>query len=405
VSSTRLVALEAIQKFFLAYVGFNLVVAGIYLFMSRFPLVIMQWVTFISGLLDALLVAALTLITNGFDSMLYWFFPGLILRNAMSIPLAPQQLIMNLGLCICYFLAGVLDVSIEQYESFGGFDETTVRNLGFGLPESPTEHFLLRIMVLLFMTFVCYMLQVLFERQRVDTEEKQEFSLRQEQVNAAGRLAAEVAHQIKNPLSIINNASYNLQRLVGEEKPLLKQQVNIIREEIERADRIMTDLIGYAKLTEVRIERLDLAEELERCIGQVFPSDTNYPVEIVRDFEPGLPPLMMQRGHLSEVVVNILQNAREAMDGKGTLSISVRQEPGKVVVIISDTGPGIPPERLERVFEPYFTTKPKGSGLGLSIVRHCLDVYGGHARAESSPGAGARFILEFPAKTSQTTPV
>ncbi|MEI7730900.1 MAG: HAMP domain-containing sensor histidine kinase [Verrucomicrobiota bacterium] len=400
ISTTREVAFEGIQKFFLPYVGFNIVAAALLIVMHRIPLAVMQWLMFISGLLDGLLLASLTLITNGFDSILYWFFPALILRNALSIPLAAQQLTMNFAVSGCYLLAGILDVTFNQYESFP-FDAATGRSLGLGIQENPTEPFLMRLIILFFMTFICYGLQVLFEKQRVAVEESHEFTLRQEQLNAAARLAAEVAHQIKNPLSIINNAAFNLQRMLNPATEPAKQQIGIIREEVERADRIITELLGYSKLTQSPVEKLDLSAELENAIERVFPPAAQYAVTIERDLPPNLPILMMQRGHLSEILVNILKNSREAMDGHGKIRLRVHAQANRVLMEIEDTGPGIPPDRVEKVFEAYYTTKHTGTGLGLAIVRRSLDIYGGTIRVESVPDKGARFILEFPTKANQ----
>jgi signal transduction histidine kinase len=123
-------------------------------------------------------------------------------------------------------------------------------------------------------------------------------------------------------------------------------------------------------------------------------------VAIVKDLAPHLPPLLMQRGHLAEILVNLLKNAREALEGRGQVRISAREAENHTVLIsLSDNGPGIPSDRLERIFEPYYTSKPGGSGLGLAIVRHNAEVYGGSVRAESELGKGATFIVTLPTRT------
>jgi signal transduction histidine kinase len=254
--------------------------------------------------------------------------------------------------------------------------------------------------LLVLMTMCCYGVQVLLEKQQRGEEEAREFALRQEQLQATGRLAAEIAHQLKNPLGIINNAAFTLQRTVKEGKTIT-QQIRIIREEVERSDRIITELMGYARLSEGQVEKLNIAEELDSAIERVFPSGAKYNVAITRFYSPALPVLLAQRGHLSEVFVNILQNAREAMDGKG--QIDVRADYGAddyaVVVTITDNGPGIPAEKLPKIFEPYFTTKEKGTGLGLAIVKHNTEIYNGTVRVESEIGKGTKFTVSLPAKT------
>jgi len=399
VSTMREVAFEFIQRFFLGYMLLQALGAVLLVYMKRIRLQITQWVVFTCNLLDGLLVAALTLITGGFDSTLYWVLPALIFRNAMSMPLAVQQLVINFGICALYMIAGLLDVYFSKAD-VTWFDEQTLHLLELDQPGSPTEPFLLRLIVLFSVTLICYGLQVLFEKHRLALAEAREFAARQARLDAAGRVAAQVAHQIKNPLSIINNAAYNLQRLISNEKETARRQVEIIREEVGRADRIITDLMGYAKLAEGRVERLEVIEELERALAQVFPPGLHPNVVVERNYGNGLPPLMMQRGHLSEVFLNILKNAGEAMGFNGRISVNARYDDanGMVVVEIGDNGPGIPPEVVNKIFEPYFTTKPNGTGLGLAIVRHAMDLYGGRVRLETELGKGTRFILEFPTK-------
>jgi signal transduction histidine kinase len=123
-------------------------------------------------------------------------------------------------------------------------------------------------------------------------------------------------------------------------------------------------------------------------------------IKIHREFGHGFPPLLMQRGHLSEILVNLLQNARDALNHGGNVFVSAECHRDYAVEIsVRDDGPGIPPERTERVFEAYYTTKEKGSGLGLAIVKHNAELYGGTVRVESELGKGAKFTVSFPAKT------
>lgn len=138
---------------------------------------------------------------------------------------------------------------------------------------------------------------------------------------------------------------------------------------------------------------------LEEAIAQVFSPAAKFEVTIRRDLETGLPPLLMQRAHLEAILVNLLLNAREAMQGRGQLEIHAKQnDDGAVVIQIKDTGPGIPERQRRQIFEPYFSTKEKGTGLGLSIVKHNVELYGGSIEVESTLGKGARFTLKFPAK-------
>src|SRR5207249_8691857 len=133
------------------------------------------------------------------------------------------------------------------------------------------------------------------------------------------------------------------------------------QEEVEHSDRIITRIMGYAQLSEGHVEKLSLTEELDRALAQVFPPGAHYRVRVHRQYADDFPPLLMQRRHLSDALVNVLQNARDALDGQGgNVFVSAhRRSDDALEVAIADDGPGIPPERQERIFEPYYTTKQK----------------------------------------------
>lgn len=393
VTLPQTLAQQTIERFFVIYMILNAGVAAVLIFGRRIGPTVMQRIIFSASFLDGLFLAALTFTTGGFDSILYWLFLGLIVRNAVSCPLASPQLILNFSASLCYLAAGLLDVGIA-----GNLAE--LQDLSGSDTGNATEPFLLRLFLLWLLSICCYGLQVLFEKQRRAAEESQEYAVRQEQLRAAGRLAAKIAHQIKNPLGIINNAAYSLQRAIQEGKPPNPQQVEIIREEVERADETITKLMGYAQLAEGKVERLNVAEELDRAIDRALPAAAKYPVIVSRDYGRDLPILMMQRGHLSEVLENLIQNAREAIIGKGKIHISARaDEQMAVIVTIADDGPGIAKIKLDKIFQPYFTTKEKGTGLGLSIVKYNVELYGGSVRVESELGKGTAFTLLFPTRT------
>jgi signal transduction histidine kinase len=441
---------EAVEYFFWVYVGVNIVFAALLLGMRRLPLALMQWVVFVMILGDGLFLSALTLVTGGYQSILYWLFLGLIVRSAVSVPRATSQILLNATIILCYVLAGVIEISIarnlaehtrannamqrmvRQAAELGvpagrtgsGASRARVHtNLDNALPatnrprtlaplvedrdepaepENAADPLVVRLVLLILLTICAYGVRVLLERQREAEEEAREFGLREGQLRSAGRLAAEFAHQIKNPLAIINNAAYSLQRALKERKSEVAEQLRIIQEEVEHSDRIITELMGYAHLTEGRVEKLNAIEELNHAIERVFPPAACFPVQIHREYAQSFPPLLMQRRHLSETFINVLQNAREALNGKNG-SIRVRahcRSDYAIEVAISDNGPGIPVDKLEKIFEAYYTTKEKGTGLGLATVKHNVELYGGTVRVESALGQGARFVLVFPAKTS-----
>jgi len=257
----------------------------------------------------------------------------------------------------------------------------------------------LRMAVLWLTAICCYGAQVLLERQRLAVEEAEEFAAREGQLRSAGRLAAEFAHQIKNPLAVINNAVFSLQRSLRDGKSTVAPQVEIIQEEVARADRVITQIMGYAQLSEGHVEKLNVIEELDRAIAQVFPPAMPTGIKIQREYGRGFPPLLMQRGHLSEILVNLLKNAREVLGETGNVFVTADcQRDYSVEISVRDDGAGIAPDKIERIFEAYYTTKERGTGLGLAIVKHNVELYGGSVRVESELGKGAKFTLIFPAK-------
>jgi signal transduction histidine kinase len=429
VPDTEMVVLQTLRGFFLFYIVCNAIAAALFFSWERFPPGLFQWLAFVLGLLDGLFVAGLILMpfTDGPQSIAFWIFPILIVLNAISIPLAMPQIVLNLLLSAFYVGAGILysDIGTPQIAllyvpgpspSRAAVETNAVAGQTHAQPshkpiywdssppaspeeEIPAESFLSHVFVLWLLTFCCYGVQALAERQRRELEEAREFAVRESQLHSAGRLAAEFAHQIKNPLAVIANAAYSLERSLRENKNSAAQQIEIIREEVARADRVVTQIMGYAQLSEGRIEKLDVLEELERAIGQVFPPAVPTEVKVHRQFADYFPPLLMQRGHLLEILVNLLTNARDAIGPSGNIFVKAGCSPDYTVEIsIRDDGSGIPPDRVSRIFEAYYTTKSKGSGMGLAIVKHNVDLYGGTVCVKSEVGKGAEFILTFPAK-------
>ncbi|HEX4348832.1 MAG TPA: ATP-binding protein [Verrucomicrobiae bacterium] len=426
--STEAVVLETLKHYFEVYLFCTLLGSIFFISWRRLPSGVFQWLAFTLGLLDGLFMAGIIILTGGFDSIAFWVFPALIVLNALSIPLAMPQIVLNVLLSIIYMVAVVstsplnpntpLLAGVPGHSGQGIRGTNQAAHAAGDLPAKPNritvprnpdaenpadeiapQQLLSRVSVLWLLTICCYGAQVLSERQRQAVQEAAEFAAREGQLHSAGRLAAEFAHQIKNPLAVINNAAYSLQRSLRENKNSASQQIEIIQEEVARADKVITQIMGYAQLSEGRVERLKVVEEIERASEQVFPDAVPTGVKLKKKFTGPFPPLLMQRGHLAEILVNLMLNAREVLNGKGNVSVTATCNRDRVVEIaVTDDGPGIPPDKLGRIFEAYFTTKEKGTGLGLAIVKHNTELYGGTVRVESMLGKGAKFTVSLPSK-------
>jgi len=382
----RWTLLRTIQWFFVSCLIVNVIVGVMLIRMEEFSTRVLREVVFSICLFDALLLAMMTELTGGFESFLFWMFLGLQIRNAISMPIATTQIVANLTVSVIYLCAGAFDIVVARSEE--------------ELENITGEPVMLRALLLMLMTACGYGLQVLIDKQRRMEAEEDEFDRRQSQLQASGRLAAEIAHQVKNPLGIINNAAFALGQATHENETA-KRQVGLIREEVNRADQIITKLMGYAQLVEGRLAKLDVNETLDAAIMQVFPKGSKFDTRIRREYGIALPPLLAQSEHISEVFVNVIQNAREVLGNSGEIRIKTSYEGDYTFrVVIEDNGPGIPPERLESVFEPYHTTKKNGTGLGLAIVRHNTELYGGTVKIESELGKYTRFNLLFPGRTA-----
>ena len=382
----RWTLLRTIQWFFIFCLIVNVIIGVMLIRMEEFTTRVLREVVFSICLFDALLLAMMTELTGGFESFLFWMFLGLQVRNAISMPIATTQIVANLSVSVIYLCAGAFDIVVARSEE--------------ELENITGEPVVLRALLLMLMTACGYGLQVLIDKQRRVEDEEDEFDRRQSQLQASGRLAAEIAHQVKNPLGIINNAAFALGQVMDENETA-KRQVSLIREEVNRADQIITKLMGYAQLVEGRLARLDVNEALDAAVLQVFPKGSKFGTRIRREYGIALPPLLAQPEHISEVFVNVIQNAREVLSDNGEIQIKTSYEGDyRFRVVIEDNGPGIPADLLESVFEPYHTTKERGTGLGLAIVRHNTELYGGTVEIESELGKYTRFNLLFPGRTA-----
>ncbi len=230
--------------------------------------------------------------------------------------------------------------------------------------------------------------------------EARESLLRSEKLATVGRLAAGLAHEVGNPLgAIAGYAEVARSRLPAGAAPELADAVERIAAAAARIDRTVRELLDFARPAAPALLPIDLAAPLEAAMRLARVQARFRGVEVALELPPGLPRVRADEHQLSQVFLNLLLNAGDAVGGTGRVAVRARAAGGAVEVEVEDGGPGIPAADLPRIFDPFFTTKEpgQGTGLGLAICHGILTAMGGEIAASSPPGRGARFTLRLPA--------
>jgi signal transduction histidine kinase len=240
----------------------------------------------------------------------------------------------------------------------------------------------------------------LYER-IVDVEEQ----LRQnERFSALGLLAAEVAHEIRNPLTVMKMLYHSLQLDFAPGDPRVKDDA-ILRENMEHLNKIVEQILDFARSTEPNLSEVNVNQLLDDLGLLTRHKMRNQRVELVRRLAPGLPPVMADATQLAQAFLNLTLNAVQAMPGGGTMTITTRSfrlprassKPTHILIEFKDTGPGMPEEQRRRAFTSLLsTTKQRGTGLGLAIVGRVIETHRGKVRIRSRPGGGTVFSITLP---------
>lgn len=214
---------------------------------------------------------------------------------------------------------------------------------------------------------------------------------------ALGKLTSGVAHEIKNPLNaMVIHVALLREKLARSGPPEAKASLDTLEQEIRRLDRVIQGFLKFTRPEDLQLTSVTLPELLEEVVRLVSAEAEASGIAIAADVSTALPPVYGDRELLQQVFVNLMRNAIEAMPGGGRLDLSARPVEDNIEIAFSDTGVGVDPDLLDKIFDLYFTTKSKGSGIGLSVVYRIVQLHGGEITVESRKGEGARFLVRLP---------
>jgi len=251
----------------------------------------------------------------------------------------------------------------------------------------------------------------LFFKDLTRVEQLEERERLRDRLAALGEMAAAIAHEVKNPLAGIEVMSGLLKRQLPDSPDAQTVLADIIKE-AKMANRIVQEVLAFVRPIRLQVEDISVADVIRDAITTAESHSLKGDVDVRVDIAEALRPIQGDPAQLRQIFTNFLTNAFEAMNGSGVVDItavaqdadddSAPEHGGPTVVItVSDNGPGIPPEVTDRIFSPFFTTKPQGSGLGLAIVRKIVDAHDGRIDVGGRPGGGTEFRVTLPVRSQQ----
>jgi two-component system cell cycle sensor histidine kinase/response regulator CckA len=236
-------------------------------------------------------------------------------------------------------------------------------------------------------------LEQMVEERTKELWDAQEKLVRKEKLAVLGQLAGGVGHELRNPLGAIKNAAYFLRMALEQPEPEVEETVDILEKEVATCERIISSLLGFARRKPPTRRKVNANDGVRDALSRIKAPKN---IEVVSELQ-SLPPILADPDQLSQVFGNIILNAIQAMPEGGQLYLrSEVPSPGQVALSITDTGVGIPKENLRKLFEPLFTAKAKGIGLGLAVTKTLVEGHGGTIEVSSEIGKGSTFTVTLP---------
>jgi len=231
-----------------------------------------------------------------------------------------------------------------------------------------------------------------------ELNEAQEQLVRTEKLAAVGTLASGVSHELRNPLSAIKNAVFLLKRKLSRESmpdidETIIQFLDIMDKEIDRCSKIINDLLGFTRVTKPTRFSSDINEVVNEALSRVEIAEN---IKLSKNLQPNLPMIMIDANQIDQVLINLIENACQAMMDNGKLKISTKVSRGFVEIEIGDSGCGIPEKEVKKIFDPLFTTKPRGTGIGLAVCHVIMEKHNGKITVKSQEGIGTKMFIKLP---------
>jgi PAS domain S-box-containing protein len=239
-------------------------------------------------------------------------------------------------------------------------------------------------------------LEEMVEERTRELQDAQERLIRQEKLAFLGQLAGGVGHELRNPLGVITNAVYFLQLVLTEANEIVKEYLEIITSRVQEAEKIVSDLLNLSRNRVADRREITSQQLVEEVLArQPAPKGVTVTVELPTD----LPPLFVDPQQIKQVLTNLISNAYQALPNGGEVTVTAQTHSNGVSLSLADTGPGMPAEMIAKIFEPLFTTKAKGIGLGLAVSKNLVEINSGKIEVESVEGQGSIFSLILPTET------
>ena len=233
-------------------------------------------------------------------------------------------------------------------------------------------------------------------------QQAEEAVRRSDRLAALGQLSAGLAHELRNPLGTIRGSAEMLTRSVSAENEVAREVAGFIASEVDRANSLITRFLHFARPLELRPDKADLVQTIDRAVANVQREAPG--IAIYKNYAPEIPPFSFDAELMERVLFNLILNAAQATAPGGVVTVKTRAAPDMAEISVIDRGSGIDAKNLGAIFNPFFTTKPQGVGLGLAIVAKIVDEHGGKIAVESEPGKGSVFQVLLPMRPTVPQP-